>query len=67
MRSGSKLTRRRCIAMPIDVSAAEKTLLKKIIESYLSELRLEIVETKHDKSALHDEETLVKGLLQKVS
>jgi len=53
--------------MPIDVSAAEKTLLKKIIESYLSELRLEIVETKHDKSALHEEETLVKGLLQKVS
>ena len=53
--------------MPIDVSDIEKTLLKKIIESYLSELRLEIVETKHDKSALHDEETLVKGLLQKVS
>jgi hypothetical protein len=67
MRSGCILIRRRCIAMPIDVRAAEKTLLKKIIESYLSELRLEIVKTKHDKSALHEEETLVKGLLQKVS
>ena len=53
--------------MPIEVNAAEKSLLKKIIESYLSELRLEIVETKHDKSSLHEEENIVKGLLQKVS
>lgn len=53
--------------MTIDVSAAEKSLLKKIIESYLSELRLEIVETKHDKTSLHEEENIVKGLLQKVS
>jgi hypothetical protein len=53
--------------MNVEVSAAEKTLLKKVLESYLSELRLEIVETKHDKSSLHEEEAVVKGLLQKVS
>jgi hypothetical protein len=53
--------------MNVEVSAAEKTLLKKVLESYLSELRLEIVETKHDKSSLHEEEVIVKGLLQKVS
>jgi hypothetical protein len=53
--------------MPIELSANELVLLKKVLDSYLSELRLEIVETKHDKSALHDEEELVKALLQKVS
>ncbi len=53
--------------MPIEVSVTERELLKKILNSYLSELRLEIVETKHDKSSLHEEENLVRGLLQKVS
>jgi len=53
--------------MQIEVSAQEKALLKKILDSYLSELRLEIVETKHDKTALHAEEDLVKGLIQKVA
>ncbi len=53
--------------MAIDVNDKERNLLKKILESYLSELRLEIVETKHDKSSLHEEENLLKGLLQKVS
>ncbi len=53
--------------MNIELTTQEQALLKKIIESYLSELRLEIVETKHDKSSLHEEEALVKGLLKKVS
>lgn len=53
--------------MPIQINDTERSLLKKILESYLSELRLEIVETKHDKSSLHEEEDAVKGLLQKVS
>jgi hypothetical protein len=53
--------------MSIELSAKELELLKKVIDSYLSELRLEIVETKHDKSSLHAEEELLKGLLQKVS
>ena len=53
--------------MPIELSANEIVLLKKVLDSYLSELRLEIVETKHDKTSLHEEEEVVKGLLQKVS
>ena len=52
--------------MQIEVSVTEKELLKKVLESYLSELRLEIVETKHDKTSLHAEEEVLKGLLQKV-
>ena len=42
--------------MAIELSANEIVLLKKVLDSYLSELRLEIVETKHDKSSLHEEE-----------
>ena len=53
--------------MPIELSTNEMVLLKKVLDSYLSELRLDIVATKHDKSSLHEEEELVKGLLQKVS
>jgi hypothetical protein len=55
------------MAMNIEVSAAERDLLKKVLESYLSELRLEIRETKRDKTSLREEEGLIKGLLQKVS
>jgi len=58
---------RRCIVMLFEVSSKERDLLKKALESYLSELRLEIVETKHDKASLHEEEHLIKGLLEKVS
>lgn len=53
--------------MSIDVSAAERELLKKILNSYLSELRLEIAATKRDTSSLHEEEKLVDGLIKKVS
>ncbi|MGO9378721.1 MAG: hypothetical protein ACLPN1_17065 [Dissulfurispiraceae bacterium] len=53
--------------MSVELSVKELDLLKKVLDSYLSELRLDIVATKHDKSSLHEEETLVKGLLQKVS
>jgi hypothetical protein len=53
--------------MAIELSANEIVLLKKVLDSYLSELRLEIVETKHDKSSLHEEEEVLKGLMQKVS
>ncbi len=53
--------------MPIELSTNEIVLLKKVLDSYLSELRLDIVATKHDKSSLHEEEEMVKGLLQKVS
>lgn len=53
--------------MIIEVSATERDLLKKILDSYLSELRLEVAATKRDTSSLHGEEDLVKGLLKKVS
>ena len=53
--------------MAVELNAKEQDLLKKVLDSYLSELRLEIVETKHDKSSLHEEEEIVKGLIQKVS
>jgi phage-related minor tail protein len=51
----------------VDFSQSELVLIKKALDSYLSELRLEIVETKHDKKGLHDEEELVKGLIKKIS
>jgi hypothetical protein len=53
--------------MMLDVNATEQELLKKIIDSYLSELRLEVAATKRGTSSLHDEEELVKGLQRKVS
>jgi hypothetical protein len=53
--------------MMMDLSAAERELLKKILSSYLSELRLEIAATKRSTSPLHEEEELVKGLQKKVS
>ncbi len=53
--------------MLIDVTPVEQDLLKKIIDSYLSELRLEIAATKRSTSPLHEEEELVKGLNKKIS
>lgn len=53
--------------MLFEVSSKERDLLRKALESYLSELRLEIVETKHDRASLHEEEDLIKGLMEKVS
>ena len=53
--------------MNIEVSDTERDLLKKVLDSYLSELRLEIRETKGDKASLHEEENLINGLMQKVA
>jgi len=53
--------------MVLEVSAEERDLLRKILDSYLSELRLEVAATKRDTSSLHGEEDLVKGLQKKVS
>jgi len=53
--------------MNIEVSITERDLLKKILDSYLSELRVEIRETKGDKSSLHEEENLINGLLKRIS
>jgi hypothetical protein len=53
--------------MMIEVSLAERDLLKKILDSYLSELRQAIAATKRDTSPIHAEENLVKVLQKKVS
>jgi hypothetical protein len=53
--------------MNIEVSDKERDLLKKAVEAYLSETRLEVRETKGDKSTLHEEENILKELLQKLA
>ena len=51
--------------MMMDFAVAERDLVKRVLESYLSELRLEIRETKGDKVSLHQEEDLVKNLIKR--
>jgi hypothetical protein len=53
--------------MMIEVNTTERDLLKKILDSYLSELRQAIAATKRDTSPLHAEENMVNGLQKKVS
>lgn len=53
--------------MTIELSAQECALLKRILDSYLSELRQAIAATKRDTSALHAEEDLVKALQSKLT
>ena len=53
--------------MMLELVAKEQDLLKKILDSYLSELRLEVAATKRSTSSLHEEEELVKGLQKKVA
>lgn len=48
--------------MTIELSGAERDLLKKVLDSYVSELRQAIAATKRDTSPLHKEEELLKGL-----
>ena len=53
--------------MMIEISSAERDLLKKILESYVSDLRQTIAATKRQTSPLHLEEDLVKGLQRKLT
>ncbi len=53
--------------MMIEMDTKERDLLKKILDSYLSELRLEVAATKRSTSSLHEEEEIVKGLQKKVA
>jgi hypothetical protein len=53
--------------MTIDLSVAERDLLKKILDSYLSELRQAIAATKRETSPLHAEENLIKEIQKKVA
>ena len=53
--------------MTLELTAAERTLLLKILDSYLSELRQEIAATKRETSPLHAEENLIKEMQRRVS
>ncbi len=53
--------------MMMEVDNKERDVLKKILDSYLSELRLEVAATKRSTSTLHEEEEIVKGLQKKVA
>jgi hypothetical protein len=52
--------------MLLELNMVERDLVKRIVESFLSELRLEIRETKGDKVSLHGEEDLLKTLINKL-
>ena len=53
--------------MIMEVNATERDLLKKILDSQLSELRLEVAATKRGTSSLHEEEEIIKALQKKVA
>ncbi len=53
--------------MNLDLSVPERDLLRKILDSYLSELRLDIAATKRETAPLHVEENLIKELQRKLA
>jgi hypothetical protein len=55
------------MVMMMELDNKERDVLKKILDSYLSELRLEVAATKRSTSTLHEEEEIVKGLQKKVA
>lgn len=55
--------------MTVDLNEKEKELLKEVLESYLSDLRVEIVKTEDHrwKPILHEKEDMIKRLIEKLS
>lgn len=53
--------------MTIDLTVAECDLLKKVLDSYLSELRTEIAATKRATRELHEEETMIEEVQRKLA
>lgn len=55
--------------MMLELNDKEKEVLKHVLEFYLSELREEIVKTEGStwKPPLHEEEDIIKKLIEKVS
>jgi len=53
--------------MTIDLTLAECDLLRKVLDSYLSELRTDIAATKRDTGRMHAEETMINELQRKLS
>ena len=53
--------------MTLELTTAERDLVKKILDSYLSELRTDIAATKRDTGRLHAEEAMINELQRKLS
>jgi hypothetical protein len=53
--------------MTLDLTVAECDLLRKVLDSYLSELRTDIAATKRDTGRMHAEETMINELQRKLS
>lgn len=53
--------------MNLELSSTERDLLKKILASYLSELRHTIAATKRGTGDLHAEEDMIKGLQMRIA
>ena len=53
--------------MNVDLTLPECDLLRKVLDSYLSELRTAIAATKRDTGVLHAEETMINELQRKFS
>jgi hypothetical protein len=51
--------------MTIDLTLSECDLLRKVLDSYLSELRNAIAATKRDTGVLHAEESMINELQRK--
>lgn len=52
--------------MIIEITTEQRDLLKKIIDSYTSELRQAIAATKRDTASLHAEEDMIEQLRKKL-
>ena len=53
--------------MNVDLTLAERDLLSKVLDSYLSELRTDIAATKRDTGRMHAEETMINELQRKLA
>ena len=53
--------------MSIDLTVPECNLLRKVLDSYLSELRTDIAATKRDTGSMHSEEAMIKELPRKLA
>lgn len=53
--------------MTIDLTIAERDLLQKVLDSYLSELRADIAATKRDTASMHAEENAINELKRKLA
>ncbi|HEX6792511.1 MAG TPA: hypothetical protein VF304_01560 [Casimicrobiaceae bacterium] len=53
--------------MNVDITLPECDLLRKVLDSYLSELRADIAATKRDTGRMHAEEAMINELKRKLA